>query len=107
MSKKVVIKNAMAFRKEMRRLIRLVREEEFAKVDLSTDSMECLSECVERGYIIGISVARVASGNAVFDMSSPRVTLKGFCFLSLDITRSDVIAVIALIISIIALFGSC
>jgi len=96
------INNAKSFNKEMKRIIRLVRDNKpIGK--LSDESIECLGTCIQDGYIIGVELERNAAGNLVGGINNPKATNKGLCFIA---PRIDWHKIATLVMSGIALLIS-
>ncbi len=73
-------KNTRKFEKTMREIIKRVIDKQ-PLAEHCTDNPEQLCECIDRGYIGGITYSRSEAGNAFFDLSEPFIRYKGIEFL--------------------------
>jgi len=96
-----VITIKRAYKKEMKRIIVTVKNNQTVNVD-SDFTAECLGTCIRRGYIVGYCAKRNANGDYLFDVVNPKVTLEGLDYISMKINWTYVISLIALIVSILA-----
>lgn len=73
-------KNTRKFEKTMREIIKCVIDKQ-PLTEHCTNNSEQLCECIDRGYIGGITYSRSEAGNAFFDLSELFIRYKGIEFL--------------------------
>ena len=95
--------NKQKFEKNMRRLLRQIAKGEELN-DINDYDLECISECVDRGYLVGINIDRNARGYIIADFKRLTVKYHGYEFL--DNRFPNLRSNIALVLSAIALLVS-
>jgi len=93
----------------MRKILKDILEGQVSAPENKIES-ECLSECINRGYITGIYVQRTIDNSCFFESSgNPSVTYTGVQFLEnkqphWQRTLNTVLSVLALVISLFSAF---
>lgn len=80
------------FEKNMRRILRSIIKGDDLK-ELSSYDLECLYECVERGYLIGITADRNANGEPIHDVSHLTIKYRGYYILKKKANTAKIMAI--------------
>ena len=96
-------------KKNMRRIMKSITAGTYNPNHGSDDDLECLNECLQRGYVNGFDLDRNQYGNLIGQIIHPRITYQGYKFLderfpNLRSNIAIVISVLALVLSALVAF---